>query len=497
MEHRFPEMGWKEWAYNPYGIKGFRNAVRPYVRSGFKVAGLNINEDRAMDYASEFNKRKADFFEDVYNRVTKRRKPVPAKREPPPPADDDPEKPARGPSSFSKFSNDMSFSYKLRRGRRPPKKDPFARLGVVTHSETRGRSTAIVQSGEAAGAQHGARVDFGHYSYPIYNGLINVFICFLRMLCAKTGSTIVNYNRTTSSHLSCNTTPTHRVALAYRRHPNDIVVYAFLELNNLTDTIVQTANKWYAVLQNQIKDTPNDNAEASMKFIYIDYYQISGSLSLARIDISDALLHMQGFSTMRMQNRTTGNDANASSMEDITNNPVMFRALDVRGSAVQHRVWSDPSVAGESLGGSSDGYTGFIKKWARTLNAFSDHTNPRDVMHVLGTGRKLVRPGHYYTSVLKFKRSMSIDAYFNMHWAWIFKQSSAQSDARIPMGTSRVFEVDKYMHTMQGTSLVDIGIQLNVTLKTLIKLRRPSIPRIHYNRGALSDANDQIPNTSS
>lgn len=491
-------MGVWDYAYNPYRLPAVRNYVRPYLRLGFKQLGLSDYSDKAMDIAESVGDMKiraakrvlSDYARRWKNR-TKKSAGSQTKRKLDFDSEDEKEDKGVQSRSFRNLSNEMGFNYKLRRGKRPRKKDKF-KSGVVYHMETRGKSTAVVENALPAGEQHGSKCDFGHHSTPLLTCLEKLFMLFVRRVAKKNGVDIVDYERKAIDVFHCAATPTHSLDLGIRVNARSPMEYISIDLSSVTETVRATAYRWYTTFQGKVREAANNYDTLAWQFVYIDYQRKADSLSLARISLQDSVVVVHSYSTLRMQNRTLGESGTDTQVTDITNNPVEFRSFDVRGNAVMF-CDVNPEINGSQVdvGGAANAYTGFIPTWNTSLTSYSDHTDPRDLKHLLGCGRKIVKPGDYYTSVLRYKRKIKLDELMKILFPVLKKQASGSFNGRVALGVSRVFEVDKYLHTMAGNQPVDIGIQLNTTLCLNMYTKKQRIRRWYENRGAIIDPNTQ------
>lgn len=448
--------------------------MKPYLRLGLKQLGMGDYSDRLINLAERVNQYKVDLIKKT------RYKNLRGKR---PEKDENEKEKPQGKVSFRNFSNDMSFKL-LRRGAPVRQVDLFAKYGSVRTSKYYGVVQATTEAVSVT-ERYMTKADWGHSTTQSFPIMLGVFRTFLRMLCEKHGTAVVDWDRTTHSHLICAATPTHALAVGFRRHPGTGVEYAVVDLDNTTENLKDTAYRW--MLAFRAKFT---NDYVGLQINYIDYFEKAApQRSLARINLDDAIIYVKISSVMRMQNRTLGVDGDKSEMTDVSNNPIVLRQYDIRGNAVGFKnVSQDPVTAPATSKEVANHTTGYIEQFLKDLSVDGKLVSPRDLQYLTGYTKRVVKPGHFVTSVLTYDRKIKLSAFFDIFAEYLQSITAGATNpaVRIPFGVSRCFVAEKFLDTNQ-TQQPLIGFNCTNTVKVRIVPRHIRIIKDFKNEGLITD----------
>lgn len=325
-------------------------------------------------------------------------------------------------------------------------------------------------SNEGVSADNSSTLAFGHGSTPLQSLGIQMFLCLIRKLVRKMGVEFTSIDEVAYCFNS-NSTPTHAIWLGVQFDPFGTVVEVQYSLALDLSYYVHATN-----LHNAYFDfTPGSSNNYSPSVKYIRYGSISGNTDQHRVNLVNADLEFECYSTMRLQNRTNGETAADSEALDVTNNPLIVKEFDVRGNQLQMKSVDNVTSAGATI----DNQSGLLPNaFITTAGAFFQPS--REVQFCTGTKKFVMQPGGFYTSKLTYKRKMKVD-HLLKELSFYHEDGASfliNNGIRVPLGITRAFHFDKYLDTKQaaaGVAKVKVGYQLNLLLKVHVTVKNSRV----------------------
>lgn len=369
-----------------------------------------------------------------------------------------------GHSSKKRFGKSMAFKNRLQRraGKKPARNDQFSAYGsVVIRSH----------SSQKASTGNSTLLDFGHGVCPAKEMGLSITRCLIRMLAKRLGAEISDWSEIAYVFASGST---HKIQMGLQLSPNgsvSVITYT-LALDLSYDT---HASNLYNAMVDYFTSTAGSLAP---NIQWVEYRTVTGNNDLHRVNLTGAKVYFVSNSTLRMQNRTNGVDANQTEITDITANPLKFRSFDVRGNVIQMKNYE------QAVGGVSriDETTGLLEDFCE-----KDGTQPfpvsSDIMYCIGSKKGVVGPGQFYTSVLRYKRSMTLNKLLETLKLYQDLATSGVSaiNVRIPIGRTRGFVFDKYLDTRQAAvdaAKILVGYNVITSVRMVIKTARSRVKPI-------------------
>lgn len=251
--------------------------------------------------------------------------------------------------------------------------------------------------------------------------------------------------------------------------------------NFVTPVASKTHQEWALELYTLIV---NSSLPDKSEFILISVEVTSTLHGLnMRMDVTNASIHLNVNSSMRIQNRTNGYDGTQTEADNVTNNPLIGRSWTLTGN----QLVSKSAVAGGSssscdidhgiLSGTvpaSDPATGSGITLRSKINSADTYR------HCKKSGICNLAPGEIKSSKLWLKRSMRLNSLFSILSEFITEGSSTSTsaDMRFGIGSSRYFMFDKLVDTGAGFASAQIGYQIDMNVRSFLTVKAPVANRI-------------------
>jgi hypothetical protein len=311
----------------------------------------------------------------------------------------------------------------------------------------------------------------GHYSMPILKVWESVWRAIYRSLMARCGFTFMNWD---DVYLVTIVNRTTRFTIAYRQ--SEDAALSYVTLDGSTHPTAQKSHKTFAQeLATNMFNAIYNIEKCILVSITLDEIDTTiGTMRLGTLQLADAHIVLQCSSVMTMQNRTLGQSATETSVDDVTNNPITGRSWDVTGNSAISRSGTASGANGTAAGDSGVivgfvGTTGDAKVNAANTYSYSKRS-----------GRVSLQPGAIKKSVLKSSYDLKLNSYVSKIFAWLQSSNTTASTGfeRVAMGESRLFSFEKLCDTRAGDQNLSVGFEINLRIASYMYNKSPMTNRL-------------------